>query len=94
MTHILDIEIKGIEREINVTISACPVINKSHDLLMNVVGIEKVMSRELMYLLSTKNISTEKLAAAFVGITPRLNESGSFKGKTTLSKIGPSRIQL
>lgn len=90
--HILDSEIKGIEREIDIIISACPVMNKNHDFLMNVVGIGKVMSRELMYLFSAKNFSTAKQAAAFVGLTPRLNESGSFKGRTTLSKIGPSQI--
>ncbi|MEQ4664226.1 transposase [Providencia rettgeri] len=46
-----------------------------------------------MYLFSAKNFSTAKQAVAFVGLTPRLNESGSFKGRTTLSKIGPSRIR-
>lgn len=62
-------------------------MSKYHDLLMSVVGIGKVMSRELVYLFSAKQ------AAAFVGLTPRFNESGSFKGRTTLSKIGPSRIR-
>lgn len=68
-------------------------MNKNHDLLMSVVGIGKVMSRELVYLFSSKNFSTAKQAAAFVGLTLKLNESGSFKGRTTLSKIGPSRIR-
>lgn len=93
MIHILDGEIKDIEREIDVIISACPVMNKNHELLMSVVSIGKVMSRELVYLFSAKNFSTAKQAAAFVGLIPRLNESGSFKGRTTLSKIGPSRIR-
>ncbi len=93
IVHILDDEIKDIEREIDVIISACPVMSKNHDLLMSVVGIGKVMSRELVYLFSAKSFSTAKQAAAFVGLTPRLNESGSFKGRTTLSKIGPSRIR-
>ncbi|QHD94441.1 IS110 family transposase [Proteus terrae subsp. cibarius] len=93
MIHILDDEIKDIGLEIDVIISACPVMNKSHDLPMSVVGIGKVMSRELVYLFSSKNFSTAKQAAAFVGLTPRLNESGSFKGRTTFSKIGPSQIR-
>lgn len=93
MIHILDGEIKDIEREIDVIISVCPVMNKNHELLMSVVGIEKVMSRELVYLFSAKNFSTAKQVAAFVGLIPRLNESGSFKGRTTLSKIGPYRIR-
>ncbi|MDA0155899.1 IS110 family transposase [Vibrio tasmaniensis] len=48
------------------------------------------MSRELVYLFSAKIFSTAKQAAAFLGLAPRLNESGSFKGRTTLSEIGPS----
>lgn len=48
--QIFDDEIKDIEREIDALISACPVMSKNHDLLMNVVGIGKVMSRELVYL--------------------------------------------
>jgi transposase len=68
-------------------------MKKNHDLLMSVIGIGKVMSRELVYLFSAKNFSTAKQAAAYVGLIPKLNESGSFKGRTTLSKIGPSRIR-
>ena len=51
------------------------------------------MYRELVYLFSAKNFSTAKQAAAYVGLIPKLNESGSFKGRSTLSKIGPSRIR-
>ena len=81
MIHILDDEIKEIEHEIGCIIAACPVMSKNHNLLMSVVGIGKVMSRELVYLFSAKSFSTAKQAAAFVGLTPRLNESGSFKGE-------------
>ncbi len=91
--RILEGEIQEIENEIDTIISACPTMKKNHDLLMSVIGIGKVMSRELVYLFSAKNFSTAKQAAAYVGLTPKLNESGSFKGRTTLSKIGPSRIR-
>ncbi|WP_421648900.1 transposase [Moellerella wisconsensis] len=57
---------------------------------MSVVGIGKVISR----VFSAKNFSTAKQVVVFVGLAPRLNESGSFKGRTTLSKIGSSRIRL
>ncbi|MFT5635543.1 MAG: transposase [Cognaticolwellia sp.] len=63
------------------------------ELWQTVIGIGKVMSRELVYLFSAKNFSTAKQAAAYVGLIPKLNESVSFKGRTTLSKIGPSRIR-
>ena len=51
------------------------------------------MSRELVYLFSAKQFDNAKQAAAFMGLIPRLNESGNLKGRTTLSKVGPSRIR-
>lgn len=93
MIKIIEDEIQEIENEIDTIISACPTMKKNHDLLMSVIGIGKVMSRELVYLFSAKNFSSAKQAAAYVGLIPKLNESGSFKGRTTLSKIGPSRIR-
>ncbi|MBQ4889718.1 IS110 family transposase [Shewanella sp. MMG014] len=37
--------------------------------------------------------SIVKQATEYVGLTPKLNETGSFKGRTSLSKIGSSRIR-
>jgi len=51
------------------------------------------MARELVYLFSAKTFTTTKQVAAYVGLVPRLNESAAFKGRTTLSKTGPSRIR-
>lgn len=51
------------------------------------------MARELVYLFSAKKFVSAKQVAAYVGLIPRLNESGTFKGRTTLSKTGPSRIR-
>lgn len=91
-THdmVLEDEIQENQNKIDTIISTCDSMKKNHDLLMSVIGIGKVMSRELVYLFSAKNFSTAKQVAAYVGLTPKLNESGSFKGRTTLSKIGPS----
>ncbi|MBN3493794.1 transposase [Vibrio neptunius] len=68
-------------------------MNKNHQLLQNVVGVGNVMYRKLVYLFSAKQFSSAKQAAAFVGLIPRLNESGNLKGRTTLSKVGPSRVR-
>ncbi|XAG09900.1 IS110 family transposase (plasmid) [Vibrio metschnikovii] len=68
-------------------------MNKNHKLLQSIVGIGKVMSRELVYLFSAKKFSSAKQAAAFIGLIPQLNESGKLKGRTTMSKVRPSRIR-
>ena len=48
MLYIIDEEIKSIECDIDAIISSCPTMSKHHDWLMSVVGIGKVMSRELV----------------------------------------------
>ncbi|MGI2799505.1 transposase [Photobacterium damselae] len=42
---------------------------------------------------SSKKFATAKQAAAFIGLIPQLNESGKLKGRTTMSKNGPSRVR-
>ena len=50
------------------------------------------MSRELVYLFSAKKFTSEKSVAAYFALIPRLYESGAFKGRSFLSKSGPSMI--
>ena len=50
------------------------------------------MARGLVYLFSAKRFKSAKQVAAYVGLTPRLNEAGVSKGRSSLSKSGPSRI--
>ncbi|UKA04421.1 transposase [Photobacterium damselae subsp. damselae] len=51
------------------------------------------MSRELVYLFSSKKFATAKQAAAFIGLIPQLNESEKLKDRTTMSKNGPSKVR-
>ena len=51
------------------------------------------MARELVYLFAAKRFKTAKQVAAFVGLIPKLQESGKFKGYTKLSKQGPGRVR-
>jgi transposase len=56
-------------------------------------GIGKVIARELVYIFSAKKFTSAKQVAAYVGLIPRLNESGAFKGRSSLSKSSPSIIR-
>ncbi|ODY13748.1 hypothetical protein BBM16_15350 [Vibrio parahaemolyticus] len=64
---LIDEEIASIEKEIDQAIRSNPTMNINHQLLQSVVGVGKVMSRELVYLFSAKQFSSAKQAAAFVG---------------------------
>jgi transposase len=66
-------------------------MNKNRELLLSVPGIGAVMARELVYLFSAKKFTSAKQVAAYVGLIPRLNESGVLKGRSSLSKSGPAR---
>lgn len=93
IVSVIDEEIASIEQEIELAINSDADMERNHQLLQSVVGIGKVMSRELVYLFRSKKFATAKQAAAFIGLIPQLNESGKLKGRTTMSKNGPSRVR-
>jgi len=90
---VLGIEIKSLKHDIDHHINSNPTLKKNKELLKTINGIGDVMARELVYLFAAKDFNTAKQVAAYVGLIPKLNESGTFKGRTTLSKSGPSRIR-
>ena len=93
MIDTLTSEIATLQQDIDDHIDQYPNLKKSRVLLESIKGIGSVMSRELVYLFSAKEFKTAKQVAAYCGLIPKLKESGNFKGRTTLSKTGPSRIR-
>jgi transposase len=93
LISVLDREITDIENEIDKLISRNSEMNKNRELLLSVIGIGKVMARELVYLFSATKFTSAKQVSAYVGLIPRLNESGAFKSRSSLSKSGPSKIR-
>lgn len=91
--NFLDDEIKKLKSDIDSHINSFPDLKKNRTLLETIPGIGPVMSRELTYIFAAKNFSRAKQAAAYCGLIPRLHESGKMKGRTTMSKLGPSKIR-
>lgn len=56
-------------------------------------GVDEVFAREMVYLFAAKSFASAKQIAAYLGLIPKLNEPGIFKGRTTLSKSGSSRVR-
>lgn len=90
---LIDEEIASIEEDTDLATRSDPTMRKNHQLLQSIVGVGKVMYPELVYLFTAKQFSNAKQAAAFVGLIPRLSESGNLKDRTTLSKVGWSRVR-
>lgn len=93
MITVLESEIKALKGDIDSHIDQHPKLRKNRQLLLTIKGVGEVVAREMVYLFSAKSFSNAKQVAAYLGLIPRLNESGAFKGRTTLSKSGPSRIR-
>ena len=93
LISVLGNEIMDIQNEIDQLISSNQEMNKNRELLLSVPGIGAVMARELVYLFSAKKFTSAKHVAAYVGLIPRLNESGVLKGRSSLSKSGPARTR-
>lgn len=93
MIATLKAEIQRLQQDIDDHIDRFPELKRNRELLESVKGIGPVMSRELVYLFASKRFNSAKQVAAYLGLIPRLHDSGKLKGRTTLSKIGSARIR-
>lgn len=93
MIKVLEDEIKNLENDIDDHIDHHGYLKKNRELLTSIKGIGPVLSRELVYLFAAKRFKNAKQAAAYLGLIPKQHESGKLKGRTTISKVGPSRLR-
>lgn len=93
MIETLKAEIERLQQDIDNHIDRFPELKRNRQLLQSIKGIGTVMSRELVYLFASKRFKSAKQAAAYIGLIPKLRESGKLKGRTMLSKIGSARIR-
>ena len=93
MIETLKAEIERLQQDIDNHIDRFPELKRNRQLLQSIKGIGAVMSRELVYLFASKRFKSAKQAAAYIGLIPRLRESGKLKGRTMLSKMGSARIR-
>ena len=93
VTH-LEAEIQRTERQINDHVDRHPDLRQQCQLLESIPGIGKRTATRL--LAEIENISQYKSArqvAAYAGLTPRNNRSGTRRGQTRLSKTGNARVR-
>lgn len=90
----LEAEIKRTEQQIDDHIDRYPDLKQQCQLLESIPGIGKRTASRL--LAEIENISRYKSArqvAAYAGLTPRNNRSGTMRGPTRLSKTGNARVR-
>jgi transposase len=91
----LQTEIERLQKDIDQHIDQNPDLKKRRSLLDTIPGLgERTIPWLLAFLGDGKRFGNGKQAAAYVGLSPRLWQSGSsVRGKTRISKVGHSDLR-
>jgi transposase len=89
----LEAERIRLEKEMDDHIDRHPDLKEDLRLLRSIPGVGPVVSRVMVATLRSRPFETASECAAFLGVIPKLKESGIFRGRTSLSKKGPSKVR-
>jgi transposase len=90
----VETEIKRTEQQINDHIDRHPDLKQQCHLLQSIPGIgQRTASRLLAEIENLSRYKSARQVAAYAGLTPRNNRSGTLRGQTRLSKIGNARVR-
>ncbi len=93
MIQALKDEKSRLEKKIDDHISKYPNLKNNRQLLESIPGIGPTVSRVMLSVLESRKFTSAGQLAAFLGLIPKHRESGTLKGRTTLSKNGPARVR-
>ncbi|PSW08455.1 IS110 family transposase [Photobacterium sanctipauli] len=80
-------------KELDDHIDKHPSLKSDRSLLETIPGVGPVVSRLMLSVLRKKDFESAGSLSAYLGLIPRIRESGTLKGRSTLTKVGPSRIR-
>ncbi|GEM50156.1 IS110 family transposase [Deinococcus cellulosilyticus] len=87
-------QLDQVDEEIKNTIQNDAILKAQVDLLCSIPGVglltASILLTETHHL---ENLETAKQWAAYAGLSPVPRESGQFKGRTTISKVGNKKIR-
>jgi transposase len=90
----LDAEISRTEKQIDEHIDNHPDLKQQSELLESIPGIGKRTAAKLLAEIEDiSHYQSARQVAAYAGLTPKNNRSGTIRGKTRLSKTGNSRVR-
>ena len=89
----LDAQIAHVRQLIHDHLDQHPGLRAQRDLLTTIPGIGEATAAVLIAELFDKRYTSARQAAAFAGLVPRLVQSGTTRGRSRLSKIGPGRLR-
>lgn len=86
-------QIAELKARIATHIDQHPGLRAQRDLLATIPGIGASTAAVLLAELFCRAFSSARQAAAYAGLTPRLRESGQWRGQARLSRCGPARLR-
>jgi len=90
----LEMELQAVEEEIKHLIDRHPPLRAQRDLLTSIPGVaDLTASRILGEMPNIAEYRSAKAVAAFAGLSPRENQSGTMRGRTRLAKTGNARLR-
>lgn len=93
MISALKTAIAKLNDEIDTHISSNPKLKAEQELLQSIKGVGQVITRQMLALFNTKRFDNAKQVSAFLGLIPKIQQSGLFKGKSRLAKTGSASIR-
>jgi transposase len=89
----LGAQIDAVRQQIRDHIDQHPDLRTQRDLLTSIPGIGDTTAALLLAELFHKAFSSARQAAAFAGVVPRPNDSGTHVGRRVMCKLGPGRVR-
>jgi transposase len=89
----LETQIATVRHQIRDHMDQHPGLRAQRDLLTSIPGIGEATAALLLAELFNKAFTSARQAAAFAGVVPRPNESGTHQGRRVMCKLGPSRLR-
>ena len=89
----LNAQIAHVQQLIRDHLDRHPGLRAQRELLTTIPGIGEATAAVLIAELFDKSYTNARQAAAFAGLVPRIAESGTLRGRSRLSKMGPGRLR-
>lgn len=89
----LTTEKKRLENDVDDHIDRHPQLKKDRELMTSIPGIGPVVSRVMLSVIHGRSFKTAGQVAAYIGLIPRIQESGQWKGRSRLSKQGSPKVR-
>ena len=92
MKHLKDEKLR-LEQDIDDHINRHPHLKKNQELLCSIPAIGPVLSRIMISIIHEDRFQSAGQVSAFLGLIPKIQESGLWKGRSRLSKRGPAKVR-